>query len=394
MRKICFLLLTALTTTISLTNDNRTPVFLAQKIDGPSPNWFGPFSEGSAVFDVNNDGTLDISCGAFWYEGPKFIKHPLREANTHGEFVNNCGEYAYDVNGDGWTDIISGGWMEEGIYWYENNKGSNALWTKHKIADSTNTEGLIFDDVDGDGTPDILPDHYTPKEVYWVQMEKGAFTKHVVGPYGDKHGMGLGDLDGDGRKDIVTPEGWYHAPADPKTGSWEWRPEYNIQGLGGIRMQVYDVNGDGRNDVIYGMGHNYGLFWMEQKLENGQRSWSRHTVEDNWSQAHTLVLADINGDGRLDLLTGKRLRGHEENDPGSFEPLGVYWYDINPKTASFAKHVLAYNTMTGTGMNINVIDIDKDGDLDIVVGGKSGLYLLENMKSFKKRTPDIIQRQF
>ena len=50
--------------------------------------------------------------------------------------------------------------------------------------------------------------------------------------------------------------------------------------------------------------------------------------------------------------------------------------------------------MTGTGMNINVIDIDKDGDLDIVVGGKSGLYLLENMKSFKKRTPDIIQRQF
>ena len=48
--------------------------------------------------------------------------------------------------------------------------------------------------------------------------------------------------------------------------------------------------------------------------------------------------------------------------------------------------------MTGTGMNINVVDIDKDGDLDIVVGGKSGLFLLENMTIFKKHTPEIIQR--
>jgi hypothetical protein len=43
-------------------------------------------------------------------------------------------------------------------------------------------------------------------------------------------------------------------------------------------------------------------------------------------------------------------------------------------------------------MNINVLDIDKDGDPDIVVGGKSGLFLLENMTVFKKRTPQIIQR--
>lgn len=204
--------------------------------------------------------------------------------------------------------------------------------------------------------------------------------------------MGLGDIDGDGRKDIVTPEGWYHAPADRRKGSWEWHPEYNIQGLGGIRMLVYDVNGDGKNDIIFGMGHNYGFFWLEQKVDNAKRSWVRHTVEDNWSQAHTLVLVDVNGDGRLDVITGKRLRGHGEDDPGSFEPLGVYWYDINPKTASFKKHVITYNSMTGTGMNINVVDIDRDGDLDVVVSGKSGLFLLENMTFFRKQTPEIIQR--
>jgi hypothetical protein len=379
-------------------SQTHTPVFLCQKIDGPSPNWYGPFSEGAAVFDVNNDGVLDITAGANWYEGPKFIKHSLREATPHGEFVNNCGEYPYDVNGDGWTDIVSAGWMEDGIYWFENNHGEPGLWTKHKIADSTQTEGLIFEDVDGDGDPDIIPNHYLDpshprqREVYWIEFDKGTFIRHSVGPHGDQHGAGLGDLDGDGRKDIITPVGWYRAPSDPRRGSWEWHPEYDIQGLGGIRMLVYDVNGDGKNDIIFGMGHNYGLFWLEQKVEAGTRSWIRHTIEDDWSQAHTLVLADVNGDGRLDLVTGKRLRGHEENDPGSFEPLGVYWYDINPRDASFTKHVITYNSMTGTGMNINVLDIDKDGDPDIVVGGKSGLFLLENMTVFKKRTPQIIQR--
>jgi hypothetical protein len=199
-------------------------------------------------------------------------------------------------------------------------------------------------------------------------------------------------VDGDGRKDIITPVGWYRAPTDPKKGSWEWHPEYDIQGLGGIRMLAYDVNGDGKNDIIFGMAHDYGLFWLEQKVDGGKRSWVRHMVEDNWSQAHTLVLADINGDGRLDLVTGKRLRGHEEKDLGSFEPLGLYWYDIDPKARTFSKHVIAYNSMTGTGMNINVIDIDKDGDPDIVVGGKSGLFLLENMTIFRKHTADIIER--
>jgi hypothetical protein len=54
--------------------------------------------------------------------------------------------------------------------------------------------------------------------------------------------------------------------------------------------------------------------------------------------------------------------------------------------------VISYNSMAGTGMNINVVDIDKDGDPDIVTGGKSGLYLFDNMKVFNKKTADLIQR--
>ncbi|MCI0419096.1 MAG: VCBS repeat-containing protein, partial [Acidobacteria bacterium] len=344
-----------------LANHTRSPVFLAQKIDGPSENWYGPFSEGSAVFDVDNDGVLDMTAGGSWYEGPAFMKHPLREVKNHGEFTSNSGDHPVDVNGDRWTDLISSGWFEDrSIYWYENNRGAGGLWKRHKVADSsTLIETLLVEDVDGDGDADILPNHVKVGGVYWIEMDKGTFSKHTVGPDGDQHGIGLVDLDGDGRKDILTPAGWYRAPEDRRQ-PWEWHPEYNLEGLAGIRILAYDVNGDGRNDLIYGMGHDYGLYWMEQKRENGRRLWRRHTIEDTWSQAHTLVLADVKQDGRLDLVTGKRIRGHGEKDPGSLDPMGIYWYEIYPKTATFTRHVISYNSMVGTGMQMNIIDIDKD----------------------------------
>lgn len=372
----------------------QEPVFLAQRIDGPNP-WYGPFSEGAAVFDVDKDGALDITCGPYWYKGPQFERRPLRDVESRGvEFINNLGEVAYDVNGDGWTDLISAGWFSNGIFWYENTKGEEKLWPPRKIADSEGTEGLVFEDITGDGVPEIIPNHYRPQEVFWIEILPGpAFKRYVVGREGSRHGMGVGDLNGDGCKDILTMDGWYEAPVDPRSGSWAFHADWKNQGAGGIRMLVHDVNQDGLNDVIYGMGHDYGLFWLEQKKHQGNRSFERHTIQTRWSQAHTLVLADLDDDGKLDLVTGKRIRGHGENDPGSLDPIGVFWYEIQPKAPQpFVEHVLAYNSMTGTGMNINVVDLDRDGDKDIVVGGKSGLYLLENMRGFKKRTRDIIQR--
>ena len=90
-----------------------------------------------------------------------------------------------------------------------------------------------------------------------------------------------------------------------------------------------------------------------------------------------------------ELIAGKRLRAHKGKDPGSAEPLGIYWYNIDEYTAPCIKNVIAYNAQVGTGMKINVIDLDEDGDLDIVVSGKSGLYFLENTSSPAKKKWEI-----
>ena len=361
------------------------PLFLSRKIDGPEENWYGPFSEGSAVFDVNNDGVLDIVAGANWYKGPDFVKQAnFREIEVEGEFVSNGCDHPYDMNDDGWTDVISNGWFgDQNIYWYQNPGESGGKWKKHLLIESIGTEYTFFEDINGDGEPDLIPNHWEKTDLCWYENKNGEFTKHIIGPEGDRHGLGFGDLNGDGQKDVVTLDGWYEAPEDHTNGEWTWHPELKINTIhGSMPMLVYDVNDDGRNDIIYGEAHAYGLYWIEQK-EN--ETWEKHPIDESWSQVHCLKLFDINEDGDPDLVTGKRLRGHAGSDPGAADPLGIYWYDIDRESQTFKKHVISYNARIGTGMQINIANMNPDDtDKDIVVSGKSGLYILENMKYFNK----------
>jgi hypothetical protein len=324
---------------------------------------------------------LDIVAGPNWYEGPEYVKHAgFRDISINGEFVNNGCDHPYDVDGDGWTDIISNGWFDDqNVYWYKNPGKSGGKWSKHLLMESKGTEFTFFEDLDGDGDPDLIPTHWEPSDLFWGENVNGTFKKRVIGTEGMSHGLGFGDINGDGHKDIATANGWYESPANKTRGKWKWHAGYNgikIR-MGSMPMLIYDVNADGINDIIYGEAHSYGLYWMEQKPDG---EWERHVIDQSWSQVHCLVLFDIDEDMELELVTGKRLRGHAGDDPGSSDPLGIYYYDMDPETASFEKNYIVYNARVGTGMQINIVDINKDTDHDIIVSGKSGLYIIESKK--------------
>lgn len=395
------------------------PVFVVHDIDPESR------AEGLTVFDVNQDGRLDITCGGFWYEQPavawnklpseekkfnprhiarfvndeaeraKYVwkKHRFRlvapskkpDEQGFGWYDNDYGEFLVDVNRDGWPDIVTGGWFADGIFWFENPQGAGeGLWKAHQIGPDRYTEGLIVVDVEGNGRAGVIPQHYGPAGIWWYEIKEDlSVARHDVGAQGDEHGIGYGDLDGDGRSDIVTIRGWYRAPEDRRSGKWEWVQEEGFSqqdslGHTGIPILVHDVNGDGKNDLIYGLGHDYGLFWHEQVVQEGKRSWKRRLIDGTWSQSHTLALADLTGDGRPELITGKRLYGHGGADPGAHEPQCVFYYEMDPAGPTFTRHVLAYNSGVGAGAQIRAVDIDKDGDIDIALPGQSGLYLFEN----------------
>ena len=133
------------------------------------------------------------------------------------------------------------------------------------------------------------------------------------------------------------------------------------------------MNGDGLNDIICSSAHGYGIFWYEQVRQGTEIRFKQHLIDDSWTQAHSLALADLDSCGTPELITGKRFMAHNGGDPDESAPPGVYYYKLErgPKPV-WTKHVISYDEGIGSGMNICVVDLDGDGDLDIVVTGKFG----------------------
>ncbi|QHN04295.1 VCBS repeat-containing protein [Granulicella sp. WH15] len=343
-------------------------------------------AEGISALDINGDGFNDLLSGAYWYENPgahggDWKQHQFRAVGTHEEFVSDCGEWIVDVDHDGLPDLVTAGWIANGLWWYKNPGASAApgtLWQREKITDSYDTEGGAFADINGDGKPDVALAHYDKGGILWVDFS-GPRPKvhHVDKDQHDGHGIGVADVDGDGKADLLTPYGWYKN-IDANSDQWEWHGDWRL-GDAGFPILGYDVNHDGKMDLIYGQGHGYGLFWLEQSGSGAGRRWTQHLIDESFSQSHALRLADIDGDGQPELITGKRYRGHSGNDAGSYDPVVLYAYRIG-KTGTFTRFTLSYNGTASAGTQILAEDFDHDGDLDIATAGKLGVHFLENLK--------------
>jgi hypothetical protein len=356
-------------------------------------------AEGITTLDMNGDGLPDLLSGAYWYENPgsaggEWKRHQYRTVGILNEFVSDCGEWTIDVNHDGRPDVVTTGWMVNGLWWYE-NPGPAAivagkLWERHLIADSYDTEGGAFADINGDGKPDLILAHYNHSGILWVDFS-GPQPKvhHVGGSAQDGHGIGVADVDGDGKADILTPYGWFKN-IDADNDKWEWHPDWKL-GDAGFPIIGYDVNADGQLDIIYGQGHSYGLYWLEQRGDASHRTWVKHVIDESYSQVHALRLVDIDGDGEPELLAGKRYRGHSGNDPGSYDPLVIYYYKIDRKTGKFTRYPIAANSDAGAGTQFVAEDLDGDGDIDVATAGKTGVTFFENLKV--NRVPKAVREQ-
>jgi hypothetical protein len=337
-------------------------------------------SETCAIGDFNGDGRPDIFSGESWYENPTWTKHTVRRLKEYGTYLASLTDLALDVDGDGRVDIVSSGWHPKKLWWSRNPGPGGGMWEDQTIDEGFPVEFSFLVDLDNDGKArEVLPQFGdTNAPLAWYEYRDGKWQKHVVAPKSFGHGIGVGDVNGDGRNDIITPQGWLEAPADPRSGEWKLHSEYKL-GQTSFLFAI-DLNEDGLPDLLTANAHDYGIFWMEQRPDH---TWVKHAIDDSWSQGHALTLVDLNGDGRKDLLTGKRFMAHDGHDPGEREPLGIYWYEYrradDGKGVEWSRHLIDYGSRAGGGMQIPVADLDGDGDLDFAVGGKSGLFLFENL---------------
>jgi esterase/lipase len=339
------------------------------------------------VIDVNKDGKLDIVSGGFWYEAPAWKKHFLREVEVIRGRFDDYSNLEMDVNADGWTDIISVNYRSKSLFWLEHpgekiKTDPETPWTKHVIDTPGPMETGRLHDIDGDGKLDILPNG--TDFAAWYEVVTGReprFIKHDLPIEVAGHGVGFGDVNGDGRGDIVGPKGWLEAPEDRRTGRWIWHPDWELHRDASIPILVYDVDGDGDNDLVYGRGHNYGLYWVEQtKDKDSHRTWLRKAIDTSWAQAHSLLLVDLDGDKQPEIVTGKRYMGHEGRDPGEYERIAVFSYRFQGKSMSFNRRRIAWEC-AGFGLDPRAVDVNGDGVIDIVAADRNGLTLLEGIRT-------------
>jgi hypothetical protein len=376
-----------------------SPHFSVQQISDMYYSW------SAAAGDFNKDGKMDVAAGPYIYYGPDFVKS--REIFTatavkpSTEFPYAHGQYAFDFNGDGWPDILIG--PPDGAALYINPKGESRRWQKYRVIQSIQSEESFIKDVDGDGRPELVVS--ANQAVGYYKYDPADPTKpwtfHAVSErgYGQAHGIGAGDVNGDGRVDLLNCYGWWEQPpAGSNQETWTYHPEafgwYSRGAYGGASMFVYDVNGDGLNDVVTVMSaHGFGLAWMEQKRDkDGKISFVQHAVmgpegygaksegDVIISEMHGTAMGDVNGDGIPDFIVGKRYWTHLDSylDPDPYGPPYLYAYLTvrDPKAPGGAKLVpeMIHNR-SGAGSDVLAVDLNKDGALDIVTSTNRGTFI-------------------
>ncbi len=378
------------------------------------------YSYSAAIADINRDGHMDVIAGPYVYFGPDFtVGHQFYSGTTYNPTsewpIASMVQLAHDWTGDGWPDILNiAGNAGNGVgTLHVNPRGENRRWDSYVVMNPPEgvigNEETLLRDIDGDGKPELIhtgqntlryssPDPANPTGPWKVT------TISEPGPWGVNisHGMGIGDIDGDSLTDFVTAYGWWQQPPKntPAGTLWKWHPVAFARwgasqgGAGGAEMGIYDVNGDGLNDIVTALeAHGFGLAWHEQKRgADGGITFVQHTIMDSvfddnagsvwFTQPHAVAFADINGDGVPDMITGKRHHSHFQYvDPDNWGMPVVYVYKVvrNPRAPGGAEFVpeLVHNR-SGVGSHIATGDLNKDGTIDFVTSGSSGTFVFFN----------------
>jgi hypothetical protein len=362
-----------------------------------------------AAADIDRDNDLDLFIGPYVFLGPDYLTareiYGAVTLNPSDEYPPVMVGFAGDFTGDGWPDFLS----TNGGRLYVNPKGEPRRWDVHSGVLPGVSEVCVMRDIDGDGKADLV--HVAQNTLRWSRPDPanptGPWISTPISEAGTTagHGIGAGDINGDGRVDILNSYGWWEQPAKGQGGLWTYHPvsfsRWTGRGSeGGGEMVVYDVNGDGRNDVVAVLqAHVFGLAWFEQKRDaSGAISFTRHMIMDNFatknaggvtfSQPHGSTSADVTGDGIPDVIIGKRHWSHHEGflDPDPYGPPVLYVYRTvrNPKAPGGAEFVpeLVHN-QSGAGSQILAEDVNRDGAIDIVTSGTHGAFVFFGSRKTK-----------
>lgn len=331
---------------------------------------------------------IAICCAAFVANSAgsqawKFDRHVVCE-NVPGADEVACG----DMDGDGKIDILCA--QSEGqqlpLRWFKNLGGDPPRWEISERISRVHANwqgeqcwmGSWLGDFDGDGDLDVVSGAKgtfsgVSHPVYWFENLKGdgsAWAEHLLPVNGDIiDNSRTADFNADGRDDVIIQKyhggGVYYvvcaAPADARK-SENWRV-YRI-GEGGSGLCLADIDGDGRLDVL---ANNR---WLRNPGQPAQERWPAFSIGDA-PQGVKNAAGDFNGDGRTDIVLS------------SEEGKGLWWCEAPAKAAAgkWIRHPIAEDYV---GVHtLWVADFNRNGRPDILAAemhtkGKHRVTVFEN----------------
>jgi hypothetical protein len=363
-------------------------------------------SEGVAAGDIDGDGHKDVVAGPFVYYGPDFKRvRKIYADKTFGPatYSNSLMQFVADVDGDGKPDVIEIGLPGTPAIVYFNPGDESRYWDRAVAIPSVGTEEAELVDLDGSHKPTLLYGRAVQgrrgqSEIGYAQPDprnpRGPWVFTTIsepGPYGN-HGFGAGDINGDGRVDIIQATGWFEQPAQ-LGGKWTFHP-YAFGS--GADMFAYDVDGDGLNDVVSSINaHGWGLAWFQQKRTAKGIDFVEHDImgrhgepagKVSFSELHAVGVADMDGDGLKDIVTGKRWWAHLDSDSAP-DPRGapvLYWFKLirSKSGVRFEPHLI--DNRSGLGTQIAVVDMNGDGRPDVLTSARHGTYVFLNQLTHRR----------
>lgn len=279
--------------------------------------WFG-----LAAADLTSDGKKDIVAGKWFYRNPGGDMTGRWERVEFGRAADAV--LAVDVDGDEFGDVIALRCNEQ--YWYEAADSQGSAWRERKIGSlpvcnhGTGAQGYALGQIVRGGKPEIL---LAATAIHYLQIpadpEAGPWPSVTIAGKANGEGIAPVDMDGDGDLDVVAAYQvvpgnkldqrcdvvWWENPGD---GSGDWKSRLvGRTAFRADRIAAADLNGDGRKDVVVteerypGRDPDASVSWFEHPARPGE-SWKRHTVATQYS-TNNMDAADLDGDGDVDIVT-------------------------------------------------------------------------------------------
>lgn len=331
------------------------------------------------ALDVDHDGTAEFIIGGR-NAGPALTLWRYAAGRWTTEVIEpdavriEAGGVAADIDGDGNTDVVFGGDYKSGeIWWWQNPFPAHGRWIRHTLKRDAMTQqhDQLFGDFDGDGKPELVAWNQRCRALLWLHVPAnprtaGLWRRDTIYARSEgipPEGLAAADIDGDGVTDIVGGGFWFK-----HLHGATFAANAIDAGMGFSRAAVGQLVPGGRPEVVFSPGDADGpVKWYQ--WDNG--AWQAHTLEPHITHGHSLQIADIDGDGNLDVLVAEMGSWTHQVDNPNARVL-VFYGDGH---GHFRRQVVS----TGQGVHeARLADVNGDGRLDIIG------------KPFRHNTPKLV----